>query len=121
MIKLASTKKIEYDMKVRLAETKKTHKLSSGLQNQGLSQILDGNKDDIVVNGKIGGVIHCGFCNGEHKFTSCPKRLKIKESAREYLLSVDTPQIGVNISNRLKYSMPLSDGGGKGDVYDQID
>ena len=65
--------------------------------------------------------MHCEFFIGEHRFTSYPKRLKIKESAREYLLSVDTPQIGVNISNRLKYSMPLSDGGGKGDVYDQID
>ena len=121
MMTLAATKQLEYDMQVRLAETKKTHKLSSGLQNRGLSQIRVGDKDDIVINGKIGGVMHCGFVNGEHRFTACPKRLKIKESATEYLLSVDTPQIGVNISNRLKYSMPLSDGGGKGDVYDQID
>ena len=57
MMTLAATKQLEYDMQVRLAETKKTHKLSSGLQNRGLSQILVGNKDDIVVKDKIGGVI----------------------------------------------------------------
>ena len=45
----------------------------------------------------------------------------MKESAREYLLSVDTPQIGIDVSTRLKYTMPLSEGGGRGGVYDQVD
>ena len=121
IITLAATKKIDHNMKVRLVETKKHHKLSSGVQNQGLSQILVGNGNDTIVNGKIGVVIHCAFFNGDHRFTSCAKRLKIKESATEYLLSIDTPQIGINISNCLKYTIPLANGGGRGHVYTTID
>jgi len=90
MTVLADKKQIEYDMKVRLAETKKTHKLSSGLQNQGLFQVLVGNENDIVVNGKEP-PLHCKFCNDDHRFACCKKREEIKESATEYLLSIDTP------------------------------
>jgi len=121
MTALAAAKQIEYNAKVQAAESKRTKKVSSALQNRGQSQVVVGKNMDIVVNGRVSAIMHCTFCNEDHRVTSCPKRLEIKMIASEYILTTDSPQIAIDITNRALHSMPLSDGGGKGVVYGNID
>jgi hypothetical protein len=77
----------------------------------GLQQTISGEDQSILVNGKVGAVKHCQFCNGDHNYTSgCMKRDYLTARSRETMLRNTHPDQEGALRERILSTMPVSNG-----------
>ena len=80
-------------------------------QASGLQQTISGEGESILVNGKVGSVKHCQFCNGDHNYTSgCRKRENLSARTRETMLRNTHTDQEDSLRERILTTMPVSNG-----------
>lgn len=77
------------------------------------------------MNGKVGALKHCQFCNGNHNYTGCSKRDDTVSIGRshETLLRNTNPDQEDSLRERIMETMPFSNGpdsGVSGGVFQSL-
>ncbi len=88
-------------------KAKKKSKNSLVVNTSAVATTIVGKENNILANPKKP-VLHCDFCNKNHRVTSCDGRANLKMHALEYILSIATPTIEESLRKRIKDSMPCT-------------
>lgn len=93
----------------KLADKAK-QQINKTLQRSVLSQTIADGSESIIVNGKASAVVHCKFCNGNHRVnsSSCKRRTILKGKGKEYGLTIDNPLVADEILQRVEAAIPFS-------------
>ena len=89
----------------RISEVK-TKKLKASVQQLGLSQDIIWSDHSVIAN-PSNTVLHCQFCNRDHRFASFPRRRTLGPMLAGHQLTIKNPSNTIALIDRLKTCMPV--------------